>query len=69
VAGGWAADYAGTLGSVEAYDPAADAFSFAPNLTLPRGDCEAAVIDDRWATRAVRRTRTHCCHAAIAGLA
>lgn len=49
VAGGWSADYADTLGSVEAYDPGADAFSRMPNLTLARGDCEAAVIDDRWA--------------------
>lgn len=48
VAGGWSADYADTLGSVEAYDPGADAFSRMPNLTLARGDCEAAVIDDRY---------------------
>jgi hypothetical protein len=47
VAGGWAEDYADTLGSVEAYDPAADAFAFMPNLTLARGDCEAAVVDDK----------------------
>jgi hypothetical protein len=52
VAGGWAADYADTLGSVEALDPAADSFSFMPNLTLPRGDCEAAVVDDRWGLEA-----------------
>lgn len=50
VAGGWTTDYSDTLGSVEVFDPAAagGAWSFAPNMTLPRGDCEAVMLDDRW---------------------
>lgn len=49
VAGGWTTDYADTLGSVEVFDPtiASAGWTFMPNLTMPRGDCETALLDDR----------------------
>lgn len=50
VAGGWTTDYADTLGSVEVFDPTAaggaGSWSFMPNMTLPRGDCEAVALDE-----------------------
>lgn len=51
VAGGWTTDYADTLGSVEVFDPAAaggaGSWSFMPNMTLPRGDCEAVALEHK----------------------
>eukprot|EP00878_Enallax_costatus_P020354 GHUV01021508.1.p1 GENE.GHUV01021508.1~~GHUV01021508.1.p1 ORF type:complete len:354 (+),score=101.60 GHUV01021508.1:280-1341(+) len=48
VAGGWTTDYSNTLGSVEVYEPATDAWTFTSNLTTLRGDCEAVGLQDRY---------------------
>lgn len=52
VAGGWTTDYSDTLGSVELYDPASDTWTLLKsNLTVPRGDCEAAGLENRCACK------------------